>query len=244
MSFDDLPAYVVSNENQRLTTNFVPNVTDVLTVAGSGDQALFYKLAGARVVDTFDITPNARVIQDIKYAAVKSVPVDEYKSLLCQLRCLSNDIMSVPQMVKLKQFLTKESRERIEQKKSQYIFGIGPNVDMHPENIPTPEEYEKLKNILEKPFVFILSDLESLGVKLNQKYDLINISNIFDNCYDTQTQTKILHDLSDHLKIGGRIAYLPQYKRFKYQNLKLPKLVYEKTLKHNQEEMILFQRTR
>ena len=77
-----LSAYIISNENQRWATRVVPNIKRVLTVTGSGDQALFYKLAGAKIVDTFDITPNAGVIQDIKYNAVKHLDRDEYTRLL------------------------------------------------------------------------------------------------------------------------------------------------------------------
>ena len=66
MLVNNVPAYTISNENQRWATQVVPNVKKVLTVAGSGDQALFYKLSGATIIDTFDITCNARAIQDIK----------------------------------------------------------------------------------------------------------------------------------------------------------------------------------
>ena len=238
------PAYTVSNENQRWATQVVPNVKSVLTVAGSGDQALFYKLSGAKIVDTFDINNNARVIQDIKCAAIKHLKISEYKDLLTKLHNANAcDIIDMPEMHYFLQFLPKESSDIIKQ--NNFACNCGLNIDYYPENIPTETEFETLKNMLDKSFNFIWTDLGSLGTQLTRKYDLINISNIFDYISNGQTQVDILNELSKHLDKNGHIVHLPQKHIYSYKKLELPHLVYEKTLIYDKlRKIILFQKTK
>lgn len=245
---ESLPAYVISNENQRWATSAVSGIKRVLTVAGSGDQAIFYKLAGAKIVDTFDITRNAGAIQDIKYAAIKNLGLTEYKTMLSRLY-MNMNIMDVPQIRYLNRFLDDNTRQTIKQNSTKNMFSAGLGINEYPENIPTDAEYKKLKAILNKPFNFISCDLSQLSAKISGHYDLINLSNIFDYCYDAGTQAKILSDLSEHLRIGGHIVYLPQMRRFNYERVLLskkngPELVYKKTVKYQNTTAILFQRTR
>lgn len=250
-----LPAYVISNEDQRWATNVIPNVRKVLTVTGSGDQALFHTLAGATAVDTFDITVNARAIQDIKFAAIKNIPLGEYIQLLHDLR-LRLDFLDTPTMQKLLPLLPGTTREIINQGRHDYMFCSGLGITEYYENVPKIPEYIKLRKILTKPFNFILCDLYDLSAKISDTYDFINLSNIFDYCYDAETQAKILRELTDHLNIGGHIAYLPQRQQFDYSNVRLTssngaKLKYQTTKINNtaklnriDTKMILFQRTR
>lgn len=239
-------AYTISNENQPWATKAVPNVKKVLTVAASGDQALFYKLAGAEIVDTFDITANARVIQDIKYVAVKNIDWTDYPVLLEKLHFKTgHDIKSVLNDFNLWNSMPDETRKIIEKKGSEYTIGQGLAPSTHPENIPTKDDYAKLKGMLTGPFSFVLSDIASLKLKANQTYDIINISNIFDFCHEEQAQKKILDNLSEYLNANGRIAYLPQCQKIKYDNLRTEKVFYEKTLSYDKNtQMILFQKTR
>jgi len=245
---DYMPAYTISNEDQRWATRAVSNAKHVLTVAGSGDQALFYKLSGATIVDTFDITPNAGAIQDIKYVAIKNISRTEYKNLLVNLYG-SRNVLSVPQMQDLEPLLTKKSRATIKRNNKIGMFSAGLDANEYPENIPTDEEYENLRTILTKPFNFIQCGLDELSFKLYRKYDLINLSNIFDYCYDRNKQIEILGQLSQYLKIGGRIVYLPQMQKFNYEDVYITEnsavqLVFE-TVKQSvdkKSKMILFQR--
>ena len=77
-------AYVVSNEDLRYTTALTRDMgRKVLTVAGSGDQPLFYKLNGANHIDTFDVSFCAKAIMDIKTAAIRAgMGYDSYKQML------------------------------------------------------------------------------------------------------------------------------------------------------------------
>ena len=108
------PAYTISNENQRWATSVVPNVKSVLTVAGSGDQALFYKLSGVENIDTFDVNINAGIIQDIKCAAIKDLSRDEYIDLLTRLyRADSNRIITTPQICRLWDLFSPDTQQAL-----------------------------------------------------------------------------------------------------------------------------------
>ena len=241
------PAYTISNEDQRWATRAVPGVKKVLTVAGSGDQALFYHLNGAGLVHTFDITYNARVIQDIKVAAIQKMNPREYVSLLMDLYFFT-PATSLPSVKKLLPLLPGETTKIINTAGNNCIFGAGLDASQYPKNIPTAAEFAHLKNTLKKPFKFTQGDLYNLSAKISDKYDLINISNIFDYCYDGKAQAEILHNLGNNLNIGGYIAYLPQVQRFSYDRLNLTTpqntVQYAQTLRNKDSKMILFQRTR
>lgn len=242
------PAYTISNESQRWATCMVPNVRRVLTVAGSGDQALFYKLAGAKTVHTFDRTQNARVIQDIKFTAIKNIEYFEYSNLLTDLY-YSADIMKIPTMQKIAHLLPRKTVEIINTPGNKHVFGAGLDARNYPENIPSPLEYEQLKQTLKRPFNFVCADLYDLSVKMSGEYDLINISNIFDYCYDSQTRARILYNLATHLRVGGHIVYLPQNTNPKCDGFavfsKKCKLEHMKSVeKDRSSKMLLFQRTR
>lgn len=247
--YDFAPAYTISNENQRWATTAIPNVSQVLTVAGSGDQALFYKLAGAKTIHTFDRTKNARAIQDIKIAAIQVLSLAEYRKLLLDASSCGT-IPNTPEARKIRPFLSLEAKHIIESPQNfRRIFDAAScNAGDFPENIPTQAEYNRLKSTLTKSFKFICSDLYDLGAKISGQYDLINISNIFDYCYDGNDKIKILIDLAQHLNVGGHIVYLPQKSGFWYPGFYLEtpafKLDYTKTLRNNDSKMILFQRTR
>ena len=244
MPVNNVPAYTISNENQRWATQVIPDAKKVLTVAGSGDQALFYKLAGAKIVDTFDITCNARVIQDMKYVAIKNMNPVEYKDLL--IRAYRTDGAELESILSdMWTSLPDKTGEIIQKSRFDMVLGFGLNANFYPENIPTAEEFARLRKVLTKPFYFIWSDLESLSGNLTKKYDVINISNIFDYCSNAETQVKILDELSAYLTKNGRIVYLPQKQRFSYKKLVLQNLAYERTeVYDHQNKMIIFQRTR
>lgn len=253
--FENLPAYIISNEHQRWATQAVPNVKSVLTVAGSGDQALFYKLSGAQVVDTFDININASIIQDIKCTAIKNLNRDEYIDLLTRIyRADGDHVIIIPQICRLWEFFSSKTRETLLNNRFGMMFSAGHDIFAYQENIPTDDEYKKLGKLLDKKFNFIWTDLAKLGTKLQRKYDLINISNIFDYYQNGSDQIKILKELSEYLNINGHIVCLPQ--RFNYPldikyfreisiQKNIPNLMYEKMLTDGRfTKMFLFQKVK
>ena len=79
-------AYVTSNENlPMIMSEMRPCNKTVLTVAGSGDQPMFFMLYGASLVDTFDLSYCAKVMMDIKTAAIQSGNRAEYVDFLTKM---------------------------------------------------------------------------------------------------------------------------------------------------------------
>ena len=242
------PVYIISNENQRWETSAVPNVKSVLTVAASGDQALFYRLSGATMIDTFDIAYNAGIIQDVKRAAIKTIELPEYRELLLQLHN-ADDVMSVPNMKKLEPLLTQESREIIKRHQTYKMFGYGCSIRAYPYNIPTDQEYQKLRTLLDKPFPFVQSELKYLHKKLTKSYDAINLSNILETgCYTATESIRILTELTEHLNIGGHIVCPAMDDSIPYERIHIKtdttELVHTHRLTYQNEILHLMQRVR
>ena len=253
------PAYTNSNEPMRWAVSQFPDASRVLTVAASGDQAMFHKLAGATHIDTFDFTPYARVIQDIKVLACGSKSHDEYIAMLKTLNrikradriekldCVSDILPRLPnESTKIMAAAARFSMD---------LCGAGAGITSYPYNIPTPDEYARLGREISEPFNFVFSDIATLGTKIDAQYDLINTSNIFDWVLPGQNKMyDILTGLTGLLDVGGRIIYLPQYGYYNFPGLKLNcmvgdterRLEYVETrwLCNPRAEMIVLQRTR
>lgn len=248
MNKEFLSAYTITNENWRWARAQTAGAQDVLTVAGSGDQALTYKLTGAKNVDTYDITKCAHMIQDIKTTALQMMPRDQYTQLMRELHYAHKPIGLVSLSHVMKNMPAATVAE-MHANADKVDFGAGCPIDSYPKNQFTDAEYTKLKTLVTKPFNFINSDIANLHAKLTTEYDLIDISNIFDYGMDGTTQANILGSLIKHVRIGGRIVYLPQMARYKYDGVRIHThgmtLEHEKTLEPaHGVGMVIFQRTR
>ena len=100
------PAYVVTNENLRQLPQLMPKKHEnVLTVVGSGDHPLWFSLYGAKHVDTFDISYNAKILMDIKVVALNCLSRNDYNRLLDDFyeinRSPFKDISSIKNMSKI-----------------------------------------------------------------------------------------------------------------------------------------------
>ena len=184
-----IPAYAGTNENLRNIVRATPNCARVLTTAGSGDQALFYQLAGAQHIDTFDITYCAHLVQDIKTSAIKKMSYGEYSRMVKKLP-LTTEFNSIPHFNEIIDSLGNDEREFFDIAASHYIFSRGYGIESQH---PNAGEFEKLKQIVHGAYNFIWSDLNDLHSHLNsfQQYDVINLSNIFDCGFNPSEQIKI-----------------------------------------------------
>ena len=200
------PAYIITNEDLRWSTTAIDGIHRVLTVTGSGDQALFYKLAGASVVDTFDITNYAGLIQDIKYNAIKRMDRDAYIDTLEQL-CRHVPIMNIPQIQELAPYLTEPSQSTIAKGALLPLLNnLYELQETYKDNMLHDDEYGRLKQILDKPFRFVQSDIQCVGSKISDKYDLINISNILDYGEYRPKSKEIIRHVGKLLRVDGYIA--------------------------------------
>lgn len=212
-------AYIVTNEDLRSAMELMPqNCKRALTAAASGDHPLFCSLHAALhygttiTVDTFDITPNARAIMDVKTAAIQCLNRGEYIKLLAKLRH-SDDILNEPYMNKVSKKLSDEEYKYLYSQKGNRIFNKGFWIEMGNGcfYLPIDSEYQKLQEITKEPYNFIQTDIANLSSHLTGTYDFMHLSNILDHV-DKSEHWDILSALSKHVNVGGRIVSYALFK--------------------------------
>lgn len=197
-------AYVVSNENLRHTTGLTRSMgRRVLTVAGSGEQPLFYTINGATQIDTFDISYCARAIMDIKTQAIRSgMPYEQYKKLLKDLH-FAPSASKVSGVSEILPKIPAHSAQFVRGMDGYRIFGNGLNPEYYASEMISETEYKTLQKALRGAFKFIWSDVATLHTQLNGEYDVINLSNIFEWSPDLIQPT--LTNLRNYVRPGGYI---------------------------------------
>ena len=204
-------AYVVTNENLRRSMQYMPkNCNNALVVAASGDHPLFCSLFGAKHVDTFDISYNAKCIMDIKVAALRILGKTEYWKLLCDLY-KTHDIMEVKNMGRISDLLSPVVFDYLWAMSREPIFTNGCTPECNKDYAPTAKEYNQLRTIVKEPYNFILSDISQLWFKLPTKYDFIHLSNICDYCLKSERKNVIL-PLMEYVNVGGTLLMHDQLK--------------------------------
>lgn len=202
-------AYVVTNEELRISMNFVPKKCEnALVVAASGDHPLFCSLFGAKHVDTFDVSYNAKCMMDIKVAALNCLEYLDYGQFLEDLytscKSASIDITSVKNMDKILQKLPETEADYIRTLKCEPLFSRGPS-PIESGVLPTFTEYCKMRKKIVKPYNFFLTNIYSLYKYLEKPYDFVHLSNIFDYVSEGHYE-EILLPLMQHINRGGRIV--------------------------------------
>ncbi|MDE6250247.1 MAG: hypothetical protein K2M34_01265 [Alphaproteobacteria bacterium] len=197
--------------NEPITNWVQSGIVDnprVLTVAASGDQPLMYASAGASQVDTFDITVYACMVMDFKTSASQSMNYSQYMTTvqkLCNLETLELNapvvqaINNMPQRTRALMYNAKMYRPNALSKH-----------DIKKLSFPTdPQTYAKIQASVHTPFNFIWADLENVSHYITGKYDIINISNIFDHYLWFKESLESIYDtiqkLWSHLNVGGHI---------------------------------------
>ncbi len=203
------PAFLFTNEHLNQTLALFNNAgRDVLTVAASGDQPLFYAAHGARHIDTFDMTFCAKVIMDIKTAALGNFKYDEYVQFLGDMaksQYLSHDIMDVAKIGVVMANMPSDAAEFVRTMSRCNIFsaGVYSGIDVLAHS-PHSDMYVKMQRKIHAPFNFIWSDIADVQKYLTTRYDIINTSNIFE-WLDVNTVPTILKNLFPFLNKGGYI---------------------------------------
>ena len=211
-------AYVITNEDLRESMGFMPKKCNrALTVAASGDHPLFASLYGAKHVDTFDISYNAKCIMDIKVAALSFMRCDTYKNLLDDLYWI-NDIQKVPKIKKILQKLPITEFNYLCNMKGHMLFshGLEP-LSFHEKQFPTKQEYKKIRKFVKKPYNFIMTDIGNLSDHLTETYDFIHLSNVLDYVPMFKI-TNTITPLLKHVNVGGRILMLDENRLIHEQN--------------------------
>ena len=207
------PAYIVTNELLRNHMAFMPkNCNNALTVAASGDHPLYCKLYGAKHVTTFDMTYNAKLVTDIKVAAIQQgLDIQEYRDLLNNLH-RGIKPLSVPGMDRIISNLSPDIQTyMINITKAQpkfNLFSAGSPIDKTTKKYTlNKEEYQQIKNLITKPFDFIWSNV--LDLQLTENYDFIHLSNIADYL-SFEENAKVLINMLNHTCVNGCIVMQSQ----------------------------------
>ena len=207
-------AYITTNEDLRTPLEFfMPvNCNRALTVAASGDHPLFCSLYGAKYVDTFDISYNAKCIMDIKTAAINLLNRDEYVEMLENL-WWRPDALKAPYMDRVSAKLPAKEYEYLCAMRGTRLFDQDPWCSRDSKYLPNDIEYRNLRKIIKKPYNFIQTNIVELSGQLTESYDLVHLSNIFDHIDDPDDHWRILFPLLKHINIGGRVV---SYQLFGY----------------------------
>ncbi len=200
------PAFLLTNENLRKSIPaFGLGGGDVLTVAASGDQPIYYAINGARRIDTFDQTFCARVVMDFKTAMVQNMEYMQYHKTMCDVyttQCKLTPIMNVAGVPDMVNKMPSDTGEFLRRMSDCRIFYYGArDLDLY----FTPDEFVRAKKTVHAPFNFIWSDIADLHTKLDTQYDVINISNILDWIDNVEQSIRVLKNLFQFLKPGGYI---------------------------------------
>ena len=164
-----------------------PQDKSVLTIAASGDQPITYASSGASKIDTFDITLTSKVIMDIKTAAIRTIGLRAYRHLVQNLYDLGAATKSHPEFTDILYRMPDDTRilaqEYITRRPDAFRREWG-GPCFYP---ATDEQYEHTQRFLARNhFGFIWSDVTNLHRYLKTKYDIINLSNVFEHCYRLQ----------------------------------------------------------
>ena len=194
------PAYASTNEDIReiMTWSMRPKPgQSVLTVAGSGDQALHYAMAGASHIDTFDITFNAKMMMDIKTTAIQKLNFKDFRRLIC-MAGYEDCFADILQYQQIEDALPADIKQYVRDMRGAQLIRRGMGFDG-----VYNDEFEKLRKIIKGPFNFIWTDLKDLSRHLKIEYDQIYLSNILQYHARSEYVTPLVLDLTRFLKPGG-----------------------------------------
>lgn len=197
-------SYPTTNEPIQWELRFTRNNgARVLTVAASGDQPLFYAGAGAEHVDTFDIVCASRVIMDFKTTALQNMNDQTYANTIKHMHNLDNakNLHMFMETVDGMPAATRElMRYYLDYRKNIFERGF-----INDRVIPTRHEYEMMQKNIRAPFNFAWTDIRDLHKYLDQKYDVINISNILEYLPEPYDIQNTVSSLIPFLRPGGKI---------------------------------------
>jgi len=201
-------AYTVTNENLRVSMGFIPKKCEnALVVASSGDHPLFCSLYGAKHVDTFDVSYNAKCMMDIKVVALNCLNYEEYKRFLDDLYAKHNDSTPITEIAKMDEILSKLPKTECDyiyalRNTSLFSRGDSPEITGY---VPTFSEYCKLQAKIIRPYNFLLTNIVNLSNSLTKSYDFMHLSNIFDYVRSSEYGNLIL-SLMKYINPGGKIV--------------------------------------
>lgn len=216
-------AFLFTNENVSGYVNNIKqdlNGARVLSVCASGDHAFTFYDAGAKQVDTFDINYAQKMVYELKNTMIHKLPYHEFMAFFYGKESFFNRKIIAPIWNDfsdaLKIYLEVFYSTNLSSARRMFVYGRAiknPGVTY----TESRTEYNSLRHKLPKDINFLHSDLESLPQKLNAKYDLVVLSNIFDYMYLDAPTTQaalmkfyadiLLPIVKNNLNPGGKITF-------------------------------------
>ena len=206
------PAYVINNEIAYEVLKLLSPIKGarVLTVAGSGDQPLFYSAMGASVIDTFDISYCAKVIMDIKNTAIRA-KMSYNDFVIDLLGCLQGMPDKTSDVLRCFRLTDKMPADTM-----CFINGMyGCKILRRLGNgwsrcLPKMEMYENAKShLIENRFIW--SDLQNIHTHLKMQYDQIYLSNILSYNNDYKFVVNTVRALRPFVAPYGQIMLHTEY---------------------------------
>lgn len=178
------PQNVTTNELPQLLNleYFITEQSSFLGTCGSGEQAFFAYLYGAKDNVFFDISYNAYWLTCLKMAAIKAFDDHtEYETFIRNLteNCKkTHSLLKVPNIYHVLQYLTDTQTKYIEtmDKAGMSVVLYNKTCQFYSIN---QTDYNILKNSVELPIPFIPTDIRNLDEKLDdKKFTNVYLSNI------------------------------------------------------------------
>lgn len=204
------PQMVTTNElNQILKLRyFITPGSSFLGTCGSGEQALFAYLFGAKNNVFFDISYNAYWLTCLKIGAIKAFDKHtEYENFVQELKenCgPAGSLLKVPNIWHVLTYLTDVQVKYLELMDGARMPVVVRNRTCQFFDI-TQTDYDRLKQSVEMPIPFIRTDIRNLDEKLGEdKFDNVYYSNIL--CWVEPYEVEpILEKTKKCIKPGGRL---------------------------------------
>lgn len=232
----------------------------VLTVNGSGDQVLNAYFFGAGKVVGFDIVKNTHYMLNLKIAALKKLEYKEYLSFFGGKEGIGNLDYSTYNLLKehldkktikffdklylqFKNKGTKLISSKNFRKRKEFYTKLD---DINP-FLANEKNYKKIKRVIKnvRP-VFLESDIYEIHLKTNEKFDIINLSNVLNYVSRKLVKEnnpnplrhinqKIFLNLKKILCEKGKVIYYSFYRTSKEEDL-IPLINQETSFKWLKEQ--------
>ena len=200
---------VLTNELSQIANlkDHINKNTKILTVLGSGEQPLFFKIYGAKDIFTFYISFTSYLLASLKISAIQVLQTsDEYNVFINDLFTLKtiDELLKKTYLSMAVKNLSKENQFYLQQtiKYKSTPFYRNSSCNLYSVN---PEEFDILKRFSETDTPFIWTDISKLFKGIyHEKFDIIYYSNILSFKHESMLRP-VLESAKQHLSSNGKI---------------------------------------
>jgi predicted nicotinamide N-methyase len=194
------PSFITTNEDVFGTFQAInPKGKSVLCVCGSGLHPIYAYMMGAEFVAVYDISNCAEYIMRLNIAEIKKLQYWQYEKF-------TNAIFKRLTVPHNKTF--RMVRESLDDG-AKFFFDTMKDEkficddSFNEPNLPKRHEFLKMKQTTPDIIKFLQTDICDLHTKLDRKYDIIHLSNIFGYMYDFAKKSATVKNLAEFLNDEG-----------------------------------------